>query len=163
MKNDTVIEDFGREQLPEKARELCGLGYRLVQMMGTPRKESVEVLVSFDKGYKLKNFRIQVPRSDFKLPSITDATLAAFSYENELQDLFGIEVEGLAINYGGNFLRSKMVHPLADMVDPSVGTKKTAAKKSAGGDSEKKRTVKTIPLTGVNCETVPEEEKEEKN
>jgi ech hydrogenase subunit D len=124
MKQETVIEDLGREQFPEKARELCGLGYRLVQMMGTPRKESVEVLVSFDKGYELKNFRIQVPRSDFKLPSITGATLAAFSYENELQDLFGIEIEGLAINYGGNFLRTRKVHPLADMVDPGASTKK---------------------------------------
>jgi ech hydrogenase subunit D len=62
------------------------------------------------------------------LPSITGATLAAFPYENELQDLFGIEVEGLAVDYGGNFLRTGKVHPLADMVDPGAGERKPAAK-----------------------------------
>jgi ech hydrogenase subunit D len=146
MSTDTVIEELERERLPELAKELCASGYRLVQMMGTPREEAIEVLVSFDKGYELKNFRVTVPRSDLKLPSITGATLAAFSYENELQDLFGFEVEGLAINYGGNFLRTKKVHPLADMVDPTLAKQA----KEAGA------TVKTVPLTGVNCETAPD-------
>jgi ech hydrogenase subunit D len=157
MKHDTIIEDLERERLPEIAADLTKQGYRFVQMMGTPREETIELMVSFDKNYELKNFRIQVPRSDLKIPSMTGATLAAFSYENELQDLFGMEVSDLAINYGGNFLRTKSIHPLADMVDPKVGKRKTPA---PAGDSEKKRTVKTIPLAGVNCETVPEEKKE---
>ena len=152
MSPDTVIDDLERARLPEVAKELCGQGYRLVQMMGTPRKETIEVMISFDKAYALKNYRIQVPRDDMTLPSITASTLAAFSYENELQDLFGITVSDLAINYGGNFLRSKVIHPLAEMVDPAVGPIKKTDKPAAGAG----QTVKTVPLTGVNCETAPD-------
>lgn len=151
MSPDTVIDDLERERLPEVAKELCGQGYRLVQMMGTPRKETIEVMISFDKAYQLKNYRIQVPRDDMTLPSITASTLAAFSYENELQDLFGITVSDLAINYGGKFLRSRVIHPLAAMVDPAVGPIKKTDKPAVAG-----QTVKTVPLTGVNCETAPD-------
>lgn len=161
MSPDTVIEDLERERLPEVAKELCGDGWRLVQMMGTPRKETIEVLVSFDKGYELKNFSIQVARDDLTLPSITGATLAALSYENELQDLFGFKVSDLAIDYGGNFLRSKKVHPLADLFDPkaekkAAAAKKAAAKKAAEKKTEDGKTVRTVEVTGVNCETAPD-------
>ena len=71
---DTVIEDLDRDRLPEVAQDLCGQGYRLVQMMGTPREDTIEVMVSFDKNYELKNYRVTVPRSDLTLPSITGAT-----------------------------------------------------------------------------------------
>ena len=165
MTTDTIINDLEREKLPETAAELVKDGYRLVQMMGTPRKDDIEVMVSFDKGWELKNFRIQVPRNDLTLPSITGSTLAAFSYENEMQDLFGIKVSDLAIDYGGNFLRTKKIHPLADMFDPAAekkaaAAKKAAAKKAAAGEGEKKtkdgQTIKTVPVSGVNCETAPD-------
>jgi hypothetical protein len=173
MRQQTVIEELERDRLVEKAKELCGQGYRLVQMMGNPREDTINVIVSFDKNYELLNYRIRIPRDDLVLPSITGATLAAFSYENELQDLFGFKVTDLAINYGGNFLRTKMPHPLADLVDTSLtdkaranlaAAKKAAAEKAAAakaaGENEQAsddgRTVKTIPLTGVNCETDPD-------
>ena len=158
MTNETIIDDLEREKLPETAAALCKDGYRLVQMMGTPRKDTVEVMLSFDKNYELKNFRIQVPRSDLTLPSITGSTLGAFSYENELMDLFGFEITDLAINYGGNFLRAKVVHPLADMFDPKVAKKAAAAKKQAAAEKKTadSKTIKTVALGGVNCETAPD-------
>lgn len=161
MDTGTVIEDLQREKLPELAQDLCQQGYRLVQMMGTPRKETIEVLISFDKAYQLKNYRIAVPRDDLTLPSITGSTLAAFSYENELQDLFGFTITDLAINYGGAFLRTKVVHPMADMVDPAVSKKPAAGKKSgaakpAAAKAGEGKTIKSVPLTGVNCETAPD-------
>ena len=159
MTTDTIINDLKREELPEMAAKLCKDGYRLVQMMGTPREDTIEVMVSFDKAWDLKNFRIQVPRNDLTLPSISASTLAAFSYENEMQDLFGIKVSDLAIDYGGKFLRTKKLHPLADMFDPAAEKKAAAAKKKAAANkdaAEAGKTVKTIPLTGVNCETAPD-------
>ena len=41
MSPDTEIEDLERERLPEVAKDLCGQGYRLVQMMGNPRPNSI--------------------------------------------------------------------------------------------------------------------------
>jgi Ni,Fe-hydrogenase III component G len=158
MSEETIIHDLERAELPQQARTLCEEGFRLVQMMGTPREDSIEVMVSFDKNYELRNFRIFVPRDELTLPSITDSFLAAFTYENELQDLFGIKVENLAIDYEGHFLRTRMPHPMAEMVDPKVASKKPATKRSKPvAEAEKQgKTIKTIGLSGVQCETAPD-------
>ncbi|HXC63466.1 MAG TPA: NADH-quinone oxidoreductase subunit C, partial [bacterium] len=47
--------------------------------------------------------RLCLPLDARSLPSITGSYLAAFIYENELQDLFGVKVEGLALDFKGNF------------------------------------------------------------
>lgn len=163
MSEETIIEELERSQLPETASQLAREGFRLVQMMGTPREDHIEVMVSFDRDYALRNFRVQVPRDDLTLPSITKPFLAAFTYENELQDLFGIKVTDLALDYEGNFLRARMPHPMAEMVDPKVATKKTApaaAKSKPVAEAEKQgKTVKTIPLSGIQCETAPDIDK----
>lgn len=154
---DTIIELIERDRLPEKARELSGQGYRLVQMMGTARKDDIEILVSFDKAYDLKNYRMLVPRSDLTLPSITGSILGALSYENELQDLFGIKVTDLAIDYEGKFLRTKITHPMSEMAPPPPAKKaaKKAARKAEDGDkkTEDGKTIKTVSVKGVKCET----------
>jgi ech hydrogenase subunit D len=145
MSYATTTEDISRESYPERAKGLCADGYRLVQMMGTQREKSIEIFVSFDKAYDLHNLRLQVPRDDLSLPSITGFSLGAFAYENELQDLFGIKVTDLAIDYQGKFLRAKVAHPLAGLVDPSAPVTEAAP-------SEKK-SVQTVTLKGVKCET----------
>lgn len=158
MSEETIIEELERSQLPETASQLAQKGFRLVQMMGTPREDHIEVMVSFDCNYALRNFRVQVPRDDLTLPSITKPFLAAFTYENELQDLFGIKVTDLALDYQGNFLRTRMPHPMAEMVDPKVSPNKTTPTKSKPvAEAEKQgKTVKTIPLSGIQCETAPD-------
>jgi ech hydrogenase subunit D len=104
----TVID---RSALPEKAKELSGEGYRLVQVCATNVDETLEVTYSFDREYSLVNYRVVIQKSDPVLPSITGAYLAAFAYENELQDLFGIQVTDLAINYNGNFYHTAIKTP----------------------------------------------------
>lgn len=104
----TVID---RSELPIKAKELSGKGYRLVQICATTGDETLEVTYSFDREYSLTNLRTTLQKSDPVTPSITGSYLAAFTYENELQDLFGIRVTDLAINYNGNFYLTAIKTP----------------------------------------------------
>jgi ech hydrogenase subunit D len=92
-------------EIAAKAAALAKEGYRLVQICCTALPETLEVTYSFDKEYSLENYRVVLQRSDPSLPSITGAYLAAFTYENELQDLFGIKVSDMALNFNGNFYR----------------------------------------------------------
>jgi ech hydrogenase subunit D len=46
----------------------------------------------------LKHLRLTVPK-DAPVPSISPVYFAAFLVENEIQDLFGIRFQGLAIDY----------------------------------------------------------------
>jgi ech hydrogenase subunit D len=105
------IATIDRSELPAKALEFSRENYRLVQICCTTGETSLELTYSFDKGYAFTNLRCIVPRSDPTVPSITGSYLAAFTYENELQDLFGIRVTDLAINYNGKFYITAVKHP----------------------------------------------------
>jgi ech hydrogenase subunit D len=100
-----------RSELTAKAAELAHEGHRLVQICATTGETDLELTYSFDKGYALSNLRVMIPRSDAVVPSITGSYLAAFTYENELQDLFGIKVTDLAINYNGKFYTTAIKNP----------------------------------------------------
>jgi ech hydrogenase subunit D len=86
-------------------------GCRLVQISCTTGETTLDLIYSFDREYAFSNLRVVLPRSDAVIPSITGSYLAAFTYENELQDLFGIKVENLAINYNGKFYVTAVKHP----------------------------------------------------
>lgn len=107
------ITTIDRNELPAAAAKYAGEGYRLVQICCTTGSESFEITYSFDKEYSFSNLRVTVSRTDAVVPSITGAYLAAFTYENELQDLFGITVTGLAINYNGKFYTTAIPTPFA--------------------------------------------------
>jgi ech hydrogenase subunit D len=74
-------------------------GYRLVTLSCIERDANqVDILYHFDKDYHLKHLRLTVPK-DVPVPSISPVYFAAFLVENEIQDLFGIRFQGLAIDY----------------------------------------------------------------
>ena len=62
-----------------------------------------EIFYHFDRDYQLFNLRVMLTKGQ-TLPSITSVCPAAVIVENELQDLFGIKVTGLAVDFGGKLL-----------------------------------------------------------
>lgn len=100
-----------KSELVERVSAFAKEQYRLVQICCTVGESDLELTYSFDKDCAFSNLRIKVPRSDAVVPSITGSYLAAFTYENELQDLFGIKVTDLAINYNGKFYTTAMKTP----------------------------------------------------
>ena len=74
-------------------------GYRFVTLSCVEIDEStVDILYHFDKEFQLKHLRLTV-RKDIPVPSISPVYFAAFLVENEIQDLFGIRFQGLAVDY----------------------------------------------------------------
>ncbi len=99
-------------ELLEKVTAVEADGYRLVQMHCT-RTDKLTVDYTFDdtKNYKFLDYRIELPLEGAELPSISGIYLAAFIYENELHDLFGIKIDGIAIDFGGKFYRIEEDQP----------------------------------------------------
>ncbi|MFZ1898005.1 NADH-quinone oxidoreductase subunit C [Methanoregula sp.] len=86
-------------------------GYRLVQIGCTKvGDDAFEINYSFDKDYILKNLRITVT-AETEVPSITGMYWGAFVYENEMHDLFGIQVKGINIDFKGTFFRTSVKYP----------------------------------------------------
>jgi Ni,Fe-hydrogenase III component G len=67
--------------------------------------DTLDVLYHFDKDYELRNLRITVPKGS-SIPSISKIYFCAMLVENEMKELFGLDVENMAVDYGGHLLLS---------------------------------------------------------
>jgi ech hydrogenase subunit D len=87
-------------------------GYRLVQINCSKIGEVYEINYSFDKGYHLENIRITVT-ADTEIPSISGMYWNSFIYENEMHDLFGIQVRGMNIDFKGTLFQTAVKFPFS--------------------------------------------------
>jgi ech hydrogenase subunit D len=103
MQNGEILtiqpEDLLSECLKRKEE-----GYRLVQISSVTTKESYELTYSFGKGYELSHLRIEA-EPGAKIMSISHIYECAFLYENEIHDLFGVDIELITLDYHGNLYR----------------------------------------------------------
>lgn len=89
-------------------------GWRFVQLCGTTLEDgAVEVVYSFFhlEQLKLENLVMDVALGT-KVPSITDQFPAAFVFENETHDLFGVEFQDIAIDFKGRFYDVSVPTPM---------------------------------------------------
>jgi ech hydrogenase subunit D len=129
MSLNESFEDIDLDQWVATASRHQAEGFRLVQMTGTAREDHFEVMISYDKEYRCLNYRVRIPRDRPELPSLSAVFPASFTYENELKDLFGVVIPGLALDYGGNFLRTKTKIPFSG----SVALKQDKPERPAAG------------------------------
>jgi ech hydrogenase subunit D len=102
-----------KAEIVKKAERMKTEGYRLVQVCCTTLENAFEMTYTFDKNYEAVHFRINCEKTNAAIPSIMDSYFAAFTYENEIHDLFGIEVQGLKLSFGGKFYRTSVPTPFA--------------------------------------------------
>ena len=115
VKGEDHITPIDKSGLVAKATEKAQAGWRLVHICCTTLEEGFEITYSFGKGYEFDDYRVVVPKADGTLPSITGAFLAAFTYENEIHDLFGINVTDNALDFKGTFYRIAVKTPFATL------------------------------------------------
>ena len=92
--------------------DLFAQGYRLVQIGCTTLENAYELNYSFDKDYQFKNLRITVQPED-EIQSISVIYPNAFLYENEIHDLFGVNIKNISIDYKGAFYRTAIKTPFS--------------------------------------------------
>jgi ech hydrogenase subunit D len=87
-------------------------GYRLVQIGCTKVGDVYEINYCFDKDYQFETIRITIA-ADTEVPSISGMYWNAFIYENEMHDLFGIQVRGMNIDFKGTLIRTAVKFPFS--------------------------------------------------
>jgi ech hydrogenase subunit D len=152
-------------ELLEKVSGLRKAGYRLVQISatrlpacgaeaatppasaGTPparhRPEHVELTYSFDRDHQLANLRLQIPAAESRIPSISSIFWCAFLYENELHDLFNLQVDGMAVDFHGHLYETAVKFPFGSTKPPVV---KPAPAPAAGQPASKSTAPQSEPL-----------------
>ncbi|MEN6518862.1 MAG: NADH-quinone oxidoreductase subunit C [Methanospirillum sp.] len=99
-------------QIPDLLAAVAGMKaerYRLVAISATTLGDDVQVDYTFDLDLRLRILRVVVSGGG-DLPSITPVYFGAFAYENEIHDLFGLAVTGIALDFGGTFYRTAVKH-----------------------------------------------------
>ncbi len=108
----TDIPTVTHVQIPELPTAVAGMKaekYRLVAITATTLGDDVQVDYTFDLDLQLRILRTIV-NGGGELPSITPVYFAAFTYENEIHDLFGLAVSGNALDFKGTFYRTAVKH-----------------------------------------------------
>ena len=123
------IELITIDALLEKVRAKKSQGCRLVQISATQLPGQIELTYSFDLNSQLSNLRLSLLGEEPHLPSISSIYLCSILYENEIHDLFGVQVEGMAIDFKGKFYRTAIKFPFASIKLPCASS---AAAPAAG-------------------------------
>ncbi len=99
----TVNEVLTADNLQEKIGSLLLHDYRFVTMTVVDKGSEFDIFYHFDLDYELVTYQLVLSKGE-ALKSISDICFAAVIVENEIQDLFGIKVENLAIDYEKHFI-----------------------------------------------------------
>ena len=92
------------DQLLAEVHQCKFEGYRFVTATSVDNGDgTIDVLYHFDKDFVMKNFKITVNKED-KVPSISKDFFSAVLVENEIKELFGVNIVDIAIDYGGRML-----------------------------------------------------------
>ncbi|MCX6923072.1 MAG: NADH-quinone oxidoreductase subunit C [Verrucomicrobia bacterium] len=118
--SDQTIEIIPAPALLDKVAELRKQGYRLVQIGATRLPEHVELTYSFDRESRLVNLRFQIAAAAARIPSISSIYWCAFLYENELHDLFNVQVDGMAVDFHGHLYETAVKFPFGSTKPPVV-------------------------------------------
>ena len=127
MTTEANIEPITVDQLRDKVRALHEQGQRLVQISATRLSEEVELTYSFDLDGRLSNLRLLLPGVDTQLPSISSIYGCAILYENEIHDLFNVRVDGLTVDFKGNFYKTAVKFPFSSNMAPPARPKPAPA------------------------------------
>ena len=100
--NDFPITLVTKDRLYEIMQEKYENGYRMTQICATAFEGYNEVIYSVNKEYDMENYKIELPIDD-EIKSFSDIFPAATLYENEIKELWGVKVVGMAIDYNNKF------------------------------------------------------------
>lgn len=138
MALQTSFEPLTIEELPALAASRKAEGWRYVQMLCVNTEDGIDLVYSFMKDGVLANYKIPGVKKGTPVPSVTDQFLAAFVFENEAHDLFGVDVQGIAIDFEGNFYALAQKEPMT-IISPEQKAARDKAKKVAAAKAAKEK------------------------
>ena len=124
-------------ELRATAHRMKDEGYRFIQTHAV-NEPDVDLYYSFMKDGKITNWRIEGVTKEDAVPSITDIFLAAFVFENEARELFGVNMQGIAIDFDGAMYAPAIETPMT-FISPEQKAARDKAMKIAAAKAAKER------------------------
>ena len=124
------------DQLHREAAVLKTEGWRFIQTHAVNTDNGIDLYYSFMRDGKVVNYRIAGVTKDKAVPSITDFFLAAFVFENEARELFGVDMRDIAIDFAGAMYAPAQSEPMT-FISPEQKAAREKAKKVAAAKAAK--------------------------
>ena len=117
----TSFVDVPLDDLLERVQTLKHDGIRFVQMCAETTEAGIDLLYTFydeTRDHAL-NLCVYGITEDSRVPSIQDQYFAAFSYENEAHDLYGVRFVNMKLDFGGHFFNLSCSEPMT-IITPEI-------------------------------------------
>ncbi|ADY56350.1 NADH dehydrogenase (ubiquinone), 30 kDa subunit [Syntrophobotulus glycolicus DSM 8271] len=106
-------------EIENRTKQYAKEGFRLIQMCCTKSATEMDIIYTFEKeNYQMINLKMPVEVGD-TIPSVSGIFLHAFLYENEIHDLYGVNVAGMAVDFKGTLYQTAVKHPFVIPPDSS--------------------------------------------
>lgn len=106
---EQLIRKIESNDLLAETQGMKNAGYRLVAISAT-NKEGIELTYSFDKEYDFVNLRLNIGY-DTSIESISAMYPFAFLYENEIVELFGVDIKNISVDFDSKLYRIAVETP----------------------------------------------------
>ena len=129
------FEDISIDDILSVAEREHEAHSRFVQVLCINGEEGIDLVYSYqktaDQGYAVHNYRVHGVKPETHIPSVTKFYLVAFPFENEAHDLFGVQVDDIAIDFKGGFYKVAMDKPMTVISPAQKAARETADVKPA--------------------------------
>ena len=129
------FEDISIDDILSVAEREHEAHSRFVQVLCINGEEGIDLVYSYqktaDQCYAVHNYRVHGVKPETHIPSVTKFYLVAFPFENEAHDLFGVQVDDIAIDFKGGFYKVAMDKPMTVISPAQKAAREKAAKLAA--------------------------------
>ena len=128
MPFDIAFEPLTIGALPALSSSRKEEGWRFVQILAVNTEDGIDLEYTFMKDGHIVNSKIEGVQKNEVVPSITEDFLEAFVFENEIHELFGVQISDIAIDFEGNFYDLAQNEPMT-VISPEQKAAREKAKK----------------------------------
>lgn len=129
----TSFVDVPLEELLTRVQTLKHEGMRFVQMCAETTEQGIDLLYTFydETREHALNLCVYGIDAESRVPSIQGLYFAAFSYENETHDLYGVRFVNMKLDFGGHFFNLATSEPMTIITPEMKAEREKLAKKKA--------------------------------
>ena len=137
----TEFVDIPLSELLTRVQTLKHQGFRFIQLCAETTAAGIDLLYTFydetcDNALNLCVYGIN---HDSEVPSIQGLYFAAFSYENEAHDLYGVNFINMQLNFGGNFFNVACDEPMTIITPEMKAEREKLAKQQAAAAAKARK------------------------
>ncbi len=137
----TEFVDIPLSELLTRVQTLKHQGFRFIQLCAESTAAGIDLLYTFydetcDNALNLCVYGID---HDSEVPSIQGLYFAAFSYENETHDLYGVNFINMQLNFGGNFFNVACDEPMTIITPEMKAEREKLAKQQAAAAAKARK------------------------